>query len=128
MFYVQRTGAILDAAGSVIAGGYAGRGSHKNDPDSDYLANEGPLPRGLYTIGEPHDTANHGPFVLRLMPDPANVMHGRGGFLIHGDSIASPGNASNGCIITARAAREFIWQSGDRRLRVVAQHEDIAVS
>jgi hypothetical protein len=57
--------------------------------------------------------------VLPLNPDPENDMHGRGGFLIPGDSKSDPGNASKGCIILPRKYREQIWESGDRTLVVV---------
>ena len=59
------------------------------------------------------------PFSLRLTPDPANDMCGRDGFLIHGDSIAHPGTASQGCIILNRLQREHIAASPVKLLRVV---------
>lgn len=121
--YVQKTGAILNAGGHLVAGGYAGRGSHKNDPDSDHLVNEGPLPKGFYELEAPVDTPTHGPCVIRLKPDPTNEMHGRAGFLIHGDSIASPGNASNGCIVAGRAVRRYLWEAGDHRMRVIGEKD-----
>ena len=37
----------------------------------------------------------------------------------HGDSIAAPGTASDGCVIMPRFARERVWESQDRRLAVV---------
>ena len=61
----------------------------------------------------------HGPYVLPLTPDPENLMYGRDGFLIHGDSITNPGSASEGCIILPRSARTMIAASGDNRLEVV---------
>lgn len=105
--------------GNIAGTGYAGNGEGKNNPAMQHVHDVGPLPRGVYTIGQPHDTPNHGPFVLDLTPDPTNEMHGRGGFLIHGDSIRAPGTASQGCIILARAVRERIAASDDKRLEVV---------
>lgn len=117
--YRQSTGA-LSLDGEHVADGYAGKGDGKNNPDMQDAHNVGPLPRGLYTIGEPCDTQTHGPYVLRLTPDGANEMCGRAGFLIHGDSSSHPGSASEGCIIMPRAVREQIWDSGDRDLEVLA--------
>jgi len=35
-------------------------------------------------------------------------------------SIEHPGAASEGCIIVARPIREQVWESGDRKLQVIA--------
>jgi Protein of unknown function (DUF2778) len=53
-----------------------------------------------------------------LTPDPSNDMCGRSGFLIHGDSVSHPGDASDGCIILSRAEREAIVKSGIKLLCV----------
>lgn len=98
---------------------YSGQPDCKNDPTKCSIHNKGPIPPGRYTIGAPRDTESHGPFVLPLTPDPANEMYGRSGFLIHGDNVAHPGTASEGCIIAPRAVREKIRLSGDTELQVV---------
>lgn len=116
--YSQRTGNLF--WGKKAGQGYSGNGKGKNNPDLQDEPNVGPIPQGLYTIGSPHDTGDHGPFVLALTPDPKNEMYGRSGFLIHGDSIAAPGTASHGCIILARWLRDWIARSGDNKLRVAA--------
>jgi hypothetical protein len=77
------------------------------------------LPRGLYTIEPPHDSPQVGPYAMSLIPDPANEMFGRSDFLIHGDSIEHPGQASHGCIILPRSVREKIWQSDVHTIEVV---------
>jgi len=100
--------------------GYCGKGSCKDNPAAESVVNEGPIPVGWYTIQAPVDTDEHGPYVLWLTPDPTNVMYGRSGFGIHGDSIDDPGSASEGCIILDRNEREAIWGSGDNRLEVVS--------
>ena len=114
--YSQLTGQ-LSHDGADVAVGYSGFGEGRNNPDLQAEPNVGPLPVGKYTIGAPHDTPTHGPYVLRLEPDPENDMLGRAGFLIHGDNATS--TASHGCIILPRAIRTQIWASGDRALVVV---------
>lgn len=118
--YEQRSGRLLDADGSVIGKGYAGFGKSKNVPEDDHLKNLGPLPKGEYRIGPPFTSPSVGPYALPLIPNPANEMHHRSLFRIHGDSAKTPGAASNGCIVMQRAVRELIWKSDDHLLRVVA--------
>lgn len=115
--YKQRSGALIDPDGRHVATGYSGNGEHKNRPESESIRAKGPIPRATYTIGEPYDSEKVGPFCLRLTT--AELIHGRTAFLIHGDTIKAPGNASNGCIILPRSVRNAIWDSGDRKLKVV---------
>lgn len=119
--YIQSTGYMLRPDGSKIAQGYSGKGLFKNVPTSENVQAHGPIPKGLYYIGKPINTITHGPHVLPLSPDPANSMFGRSGFLIHGDSIVDPGNASEGCIIMPLFVREAISSSDDMTLAVQAE-------
>lgn len=116
--YEQTTGRII--RDSIIGHGYSGCGEGKNSPGHQSIRNIGPIPCGVYRIGDPFNTKTHGPYVLALTPDVANQMFGRAGFLIHGDSVVEPGTASEGCIIQPRSIREEIYLSGDRMLEVVA--------
>lgn len=117
--YVQETGGMFDALGAQVGIGYAGKDPHKNNPNSQCIKDFGPPPRGIYRIRAQRSTPT--PVTLPLDPDAGNFMCTplRSGFLIHGDSIAAPGTASNGCIILSRAIRERIRDSGDDLLRVV---------
>ena len=115
--YEQSTGRISHDDAYVDTG-YSGAGDGKNNPDMQDVQMVGPIPRGSYTIGAPHDTTTHGPYVLSLRPDPANEMFGRSAFLIHGDSVKSAGTASQGCVILQRSTREDIAESGDTALEV----------
>jgi hypothetical protein len=117
--YEQDSG-ILSQNGADVGIGYSGAGPGRNNLSMQTVHKIGPIPIGSYTIGEPVDTNDHGPYVLQLQPDTDNEMFGRAGFLIHGDRKGQPpGNASQGCIILPRAIREQIGESGDNRLEVV---------
>jgi hypothetical protein len=109
----------------LLAEGYSGAGEGKNSPNEENVQNVGPIPEGFYDIEGPIDSPTHGPYALPLLPDAGNAMFGRSGFLVHGDSVERPGNASEGCIILPREARESIWNSGDHRLQVVRQVDSI---
>lgn len=117
--YVQKTGE-LQHDGAHVAIGYSGRDDGKNNPSMQAVPNVGPIPAGSWTIvGPPVNTPDHGPYVLRLEPTVGTNTFGRSGFLMHGDSVASPGCASHGCIIMPRNVREQVWNSGNTDLEVV---------
>jgi hypothetical protein len=123
--YVQKTGELL-RDGLHVAAGYSGYDdpdsgqTGKNNPELENVEEVGPIPVGKYSIGSPHDTLTHGPFVLPLTPDSANGMFGRSAFLMHGDSVVDPGTASRGCIIMSRKVRTAVAQSGDKVLQVIS--------
>ena len=120
MWTWKQTGQLIAPDGTVVPANpaYSGFQDGKNNPQFQDVPNVGPIPRGTYTILFPRATVQHGPYVLPLVPAPSNEMHGRSGFLIHGDSIKAPGTASHGCIILPRNVREAIWGSGDKELTV----------
>ena len=119
MWTYKVTAGEMSWNGTRIAVGYSGQPGAKNNPAREQERGVGPIPRGRWLIeGPPQDTASHGPFVLRLVPNGVETF-GRSGFLIHGDSKSKPGTASRGCIILGRIAREGVWNSGDRDLSVV---------
>ena len=121
--YAQKTGDLLQNS-QRLATGYSGFDNGKNNPAMQAVHDVGPIPQGAWTIvGPPFNTAEHGPFVLRLQPADETNTFGRDGFLMHGDSIQAPGTASRGCIIMPRTAREQVWNSGDTDLQVVAELE-----
>lgn len=122
--YCQASGALTHD-GAMAGVGYSGAPPlGKNNPSMQDTRDVGPIPQGLYTVGDPFDTEAHGPHVMRLTPDSTNQMFGRSGFLIHGDSIARPGFASEGCIIMARDVRNAVSSSTDKRLTVTASLPD----
>lgn len=119
MWIFEQTGRLLHSDTFVIRG-YSGFAEGKNNPLMQAAKNMGPIPVSLYSIGEPHDTELHGPYVLPLWPDISTETWGRSGFLIHGDSLEHPGLASHGCIIVPRNIRMMIHESKDRILQVVS--------
>jgi hypothetical protein len=119
--YAQKSGE-LQQDGKHVANGYSGAGAGKNNPAMEQVHNVGPIPQGEWTItGPPINTAEHGPYVLKLEPSETTPTFGRSGFLMHGDSKQSPGCASQGCVIMPRAVREQVWKSGDTELQVVTE-------
>jgi len=106
-----------------VGNGHAGNGEGYDNPDYQYVANVGPLPQGLYTIGPigTHIVTNaqgkqvHLYDSMWLTPNSGNNMGNppRNGFLIHG------GLLSRGCIILPDDVRKEIGNSPDHCLEVV---------
>lgn len=114
--YRQSTGE-LSQSGTSIGHGYAGTGKGRNNPTMQHVKRTGPLPRGIYTIGEAYKHPHLGPLCMNLEPDAGNQMFGRSLFRIHGDNAA--GDASLGCIVMGPSIRKLIAKSPDRKLVVV---------
>lgn len=120
--YKQSSGQLWHGDPEPVATGYSGaEPDGKNNPTMQDVRDIGPIPCGAYTIGSPRNSPTHGPFALPLSPDPDNEMFGRSEFLMHGDSIEHPGQASEGCIIMPRNVRERVWNSSDHRLTVMSE-------
>lgn len=115
--YCQSTGQLL-LNGKVIGAGYSGKDIGKNNPKMENVKNNGPIPKGRYTIGSAYTHPHKGTITMKLTPN-GHFMYGRTNFLIHGDSRAHPGNASEGCIILPRNIRHRIATSGENVLEVV---------
>ena len=114
----QATGELTNPAGVVVATGYAGGNcgrnpEGKNNPDMQAVRCIGPLPVGVYYPGNPVEGSHLGPFAIPLIPQAGNQMFGRGDFYMHGDTIESPGCASEGCIVMPRNIRNEVSESGD---------------
>jgi hypothetical protein len=71
------------------------------------------------------ETSLHGPYVIILTPSAetrqrvSDLGRDPDSFRIHGDSIARPGYASQGCIILGHPARFAMWTSLDHELNVL---------
>ena len=122
--YAQASGELSrDDDAAVVSTGYSGSGEGKNNPAMQQIHDVGPIPRGIWHIGDPEcveTVGPHGPFVLPLTPADGTETFGRSGFLCHGDSYNHPGQASHGCIVLNRHVREAIAASHDQLLKVVA--------
>jgi len=68
----QAEGLLVSDAGEYICAGYSGCAEGKNKPEMQTVANVGPIPCGLYDVGVPCDTEQHGPYVLPLTPHECN--------------------------------------------------------
>lgn len=128
LIYSQTTGKLTNQDGTPFAGwtgaGYSGLGAGKNNPLAQGEAGVGPIPRGMWHIGAPYNSARTGPFTLPLIrldgtPDDRDDATGRSAFRIHGDSVKAPGTASHGCIILPRIIREAIHNSRNELLQVI---------
>lgn len=118
--YEQSTGIMRRPLGDELATGYSGKALGKNNPKWEGIRNTGPIPRGdwFMKLLIP-ETTNHGPDVIVLEPVAVRQLFARSGFMIHGDSLAHPGMASDGCIILPRAARKEMWAAKDHMVRVI---------
>lgn len=116
--YHQRTGELwLD--GALLGDGYSGHGFGKNNPALQKVKNVGPIPQGDYLIGNAFTDPERGTVVMPVTPKLGTDTWGRYGFLIHGDSVLNPGQASDGCIILGPDLRLQISSSDDRDIEVV---------
>lgn len=96
---------VLRATPDIEWPAYAGRGPGRNNSDYQFVRNVGPIPAGQYRITR--RVPDHpSPITFRCTPSAGTAQEGRSGFLIHGDNPS--GDASEGCIIVSRPAREYI--------------------
>jgi hypothetical protein len=110
-YFDQSTGNIFHDA-VLVCGAYSGFGEGKNNPAMQDVPDAGPIPCGLYSLGEPVEHSHLGSYAIPLTPDPTNKMFGRSGFYWHGDLIGqAPGHASHGCIISLRVYRQMAYES-----------------
>ena len=121
--YSQSDGRLYDPKGMHVSTGYAGGNCGKNpeginNHSMQDVKSIGPLPCGIYRMGEVLMQSHLGPFAIPLLPDEKNEMFGRAGFFCHGDTNPG-GNASEGCIIMPRLVRDALYASDDKTITVV---------
>jgi hypothetical protein len=117
-FYNSLTGEFKHD-GLHLGYGYSGNGVSKNTPSDESVPMHGPIPRGVWTIGDPYNDPHLGPVVMHLDPKSGTNTFGRSLFRIHGDSIEHPGDASDGCVILPLTLRKLIAMSSERLLTVL---------
>lgn len=122
--FSQRSGNMFhvapDGTATQLARGYSGNGDGENNPAAQCIADHGPLPCGLYDIGDPADL-HAMTYCLPLHPHPENKMCGRSGFWIHDGNFNTPhGMTSEGCICLLRQDRQRMVSANDPLLRVQA--------
>ena len=106
--YEQSNGSVWLVNGQYdlpLAEGYAGRGLHRDRPESQCLKNEGPLPQGVYSmrvLGNPNFAAP----AIKLVAIEGTDLCGRSGFWVHGNNAEN--DASHGCVVLDRAARRVL--------------------
>jgi RHS repeat-associated protein len=98
---------------------YAGKGKHKNVPSDDCLKDRGPLPKGWYDISSGFSSSKGNP-TFKLTPHGSTFMCVplRNNMLIHADSSAHPGAASDGCIVCKKSTRDQLNSGGGGTLLV----------
>ncbi|MGH9436530.1 MAG: tlde1 domain-containing protein [Terriglobia bacterium] len=118
--YSQSNGALLSPDGTFYTGNYSGHGDGVNNCKMERVRNVGPIPTGIWLIGDAFDSPKTGKVTMALSPDHTTETFGRFGFMIHGDEVKHPGEelASEGCIVASLSVREAIAQSADRVLCV----------
>jgi len=104
----------------IIDTGYCGAlGGHQNNPASEHLVSEGPLPRGRWAILPAIAHRRLGPVSIPLKwldyQNGKGIPGDRSGFYIHGDNAAANRTASSGCIILGSVTRRFIEEQRRRR-------------
>lgn len=107
---------------------YSGHDPWRDNPLAVHVHDLGPIPPGAYNLGTVEESGAHGPLAIHLLPCSGTEMFGRSGFLVHGDSIAHPGDASHGCVIAPRELREQMAQGTDRLLVVIADLDTLRVA
>lgn len=123
--YSQSDGRTFRPDGTLACIGYSGFESGKNNPALEGVIGVGPLPRGTYTIQNPHESDRTGPLTLDLVPDPATRAHilalnrQPDSFKDHGDNLSH--DASHGCVVTPHAIRVEMRNSTDKQLVCVAK-------
>lgn len=122
--YVQETGNMYGPDNKFIGQGFAGHGVGMNNPKTQAMRGIGPLPVGMYSIGDEEDNSHLGPCAMRLTPDIKNEMFSRSGFFIHGVNPNHPLLSSDGCICLTASFRRIVADSDDDDLNVVAHESD----
>ena len=103
--YYQATGRLTCTKAKLDIKAYSGKGKHKNNPASEGIKDQGPIPKGRYKIGGVQTHPNLGKFTFHLVPDNSTKAHIRNlgrnpnSFFIHGKRSINSNDDSKGCIV-----------------------------
>ena len=122
--YAQSSGQLTYVANqtgarTLVGTGYSGNALGLNNTSMQNIAYVGPIPQGIYDIGQAYRHQHLGPLTMNLIPRPATNTFGRNLFRMHGDNSCQCESASEGCVILPRNIREQVNNSTDREMRVV---------
>ena len=117
----QAGGLMTDPDGREVAQGWAGNHEGKNNPAKQAVHDLGPLPQGLYKVGQWQDHPHLGHMVSHLEQIEGET-YGRDGFFIHGASKDPEklGQESKGCIVIPYQARLKVKEFSPSFIQVVA--------
>lgn len=118
LFYKISDGELLRDE-EFMGTGYSGTGLGRNNLSMCSVANIGPIPPGIYSIGLPYTHPVEGPLVMNLTPSDETETFGRSAFHIHGDNARN--DASHGCIILGPSIRKEIINSGEKFITVLGE-------
>lgn len=113
-------GEMYAPSGLRLGKGHSGWGDAANDPKMVKERGIGPIPPGMWKIGEAYPHPKLGPVCMNLEPAIGTETFGRSLFRIHGDNCTPEAHdASHGCIILSPACRRALASSPDKILHVV---------
>jgi hypothetical protein len=117
----RQAGAFTAPDGTLLCrDAYSGHGPGLDNPDMEAVSNVGPIPAGLWLVGDPMDPPDHlGPLAMPLTPAPGTDPKGRVDLFIHGNNAAMNHSASDGCVILPRNVRAAVAGGADRELIVI---------
>jgi hypothetical protein len=104
--------------------GYSGAPGHVNNPADCGLVGEGPIPPGVWQMGDPVNDPETGVFSIPLwmiQGDPlGRDVYTPGNFRWHGDNASKPPQSSSkGCLVSGHASRVIGASDPDRLLTVI---------
>lgn len=118
MILYGQAGGELFRNGHFVGIGYSGLAEGLNNSSFQDVRGMGPIPRGLYAVGEWFDHPHLGPCVAVLTPVDHDALR-RTELFIHGAHMNDEHDSSNGCIVVGPRERHELRDSGDKELRVI---------
>lgn len=99
--------------------GYSGHETGLNNIHMQNAKGVGPIPVGLWRVGQWVSHPHLGLVVAALSPIKLTSTYNRDGFFIHGDNALMNHSGSDGCIVLPVAARNALRATGETQLTVI---------